>query len=279
MTVAGHPTGEDLSRLVDGELAGAERTALEEHLGGCSACRASFDALAQADTALRRSARTSAAARRVPERGAGCLPEGTLVALAHGALDPSAAEHAELHLARCDACLVAAGEAIALRRALATASAVAVPEALKSRVASRWTPAEEKKTAAGVVVRLVRGALELVERTLGEGILGIEPLAVATPVVRGTNGSPLSFVIRAPGAEIRATLVPDGDVVALTLALRDLDGRGLAGQRVALRRQRRAIFSARTDETGELSTPNLERGVYEVSCPGIATDFRLDLRS
>ncbi|MEW6273294.1 MAG: zf-HC2 domain-containing protein [Thermodesulfobacteriota bacterium] len=273
----GCPEGETLSRLLDGELSAADRAAVEGHLPGCSTCSGEIAALRGAVDAGRRLAHARVLERRALERRDGCLPDGTLVALAHGTLPGPAAESAELHLAGCDPCLQAAADAIALQRTLAAAAAAEVPEALTRRVASRWAP--RRQQPASVVVRLVRGALELVERHLGAGVVAVEPLAVAVPVVRGTNGTPLSFVIRAPGAEIRATLVPDGDVVALTLALRDAEGRALAGQRVALRRQRRAIFSARTDEAGELATPNLERGVYEVSCPGIATDFRLDLRS
>jgi hypothetical protein len=47
---------------------------------------------------------------------------------------------------------------------------------------------------------------------------------------------------------------------------------------VHLRRQGRALYSARTDADGTLRLPGIERGVYEVACPGLATAFRLDLR-
>jgi hypothetical protein len=53
----------------------------------------------------------------------------------------------------------------------------------------------------------------------------------------------------------------------------------LPGQRVSLRQHTRAIFSARTDAAGEVRPPRLEPGVYEVTCPGIRTAFRLDLRA
>jgi hypothetical protein len=39
------------------------------------------------------------------------------------------------------------------------------------------------------------------------------------------------------------------------------------------------VFAAHTDEAGQIALPALERGVYEVSCPGVAAAFRLDLRS
>jgi hypothetical protein len=52
----------------------------------------------------------------------------------------------------------------------------------------------------------------------------------------------------------------------------------LGGQRVFLRRHGRSIYSARTDAMGALTMPGMKPGVYEVSCPGIGTSFRLDLR-
>jgi hypothetical protein len=72
--------------------------------------------------------------------------------------------------------------------------------------------------------------------------------------------------------------VPAGDAVGLVLALEEASGQRLADQRIFLRHHGRSIFSARTDAEGILRTPRLERGVYEVSCPGIGTSFRLDLR-
>jgi len=66
--------------------------------------------------------------------------------------------------------------------------------------------------------------------------------------------------------------------IGLVLALEEASGERLADQRIFLRQRGRPIFSARTDAEGVLRTPGLERGVYEVSCPGISTSFRLDLR-
>jgi anti-sigma factor RsiW len=273
------PEPETLSRLLDGELDPGSLREVERHLPGCAACEAEVASLAEARELARRAVRARGRAAILATPGDGCLSHGLLAELAHGALATAAAERAEAHLASCDACLRAAAEAIAIVRTLASAAPATVPEALRRRVASRWAPTADERAPAGVVVRLVRGVLELLESRLGGGVTAIEPLAAAAAPLRGAAGAAVSFVIRAPGAEIRATLVPDGDSVGLTLALRDAEGRALAGQRIALRRQRRAIFSARTDDAGELAMPQLEPAVYEVSCPGIATDFRLDLRS
>ena len=57
------------------------------------------------------------------------------------------------------------------------------------------------------------------------------------------------------------------------------EGVPLPAQRVSLQRHGRAVFSARTDDDGQIALPALERGVYEVSCPGVSAAFRLDLRS
>jgi hypothetical protein len=120
-----------------------------------------------------------------------------------------------------------------------------------------------------------------VGRHLVPPILGVEEFLLPAPAVRAPDQADgLGFVIRGPAAHIRATLVPAGEAVDLTLTV--LDGTSaevLAGVRVSLRQHGRTIFSARTDDAGVLRLPQLIPGVYEVACPGIHTIFRLDLRT
>ena len=91
-------------------------------------------------------------------------------------------------------------------------------------------------------------------------------VAVAAPIVQASAGS------------IEATVVPDGDSVHLDLLLRDLNDVALGGERIFLRQKGRSLFSARTNEAGEIHLPRIDPGVYEVACTGIDTSFRLDLR-
>ena len=88
----------------------------------------------------------------------------------------------------------------------------------------------------------------------------------------------LSFELHAAEATITTTITPAGDGVGLTVRIRDEDGGALADQRVFLRRHGRSLYSARTDADGLLRMPGVERGVYEVACPGVGATFRLDLR-
>ena len=109
-----------------------------------------------------------------------------------------------------------------------------------------------------------------------------DPLAaVIGGIVTDLNasGGGNSVVARAEGTRIRTTVVPSGDAVSVTMVLADAAGAPLPSQRVSLQRHGRAVFSAHTDDAGLIALPSLERGVYEVSCPGVAAAFRLDLRS
>jgi anti-sigma factor RsiW len=268
-----------LSQLVDQELPAAEAADVRAHVARCSACR---DRLGRLDGA-------SAAGRILAGRvsrpspgpsGDGCLGPEDLAAWAERTLPDVAFEAVETHLRACDACLAGALDAAQTMTRLEATPALPVPETLKARVASRWSTAEAEVEPGGVVLRLARAGLALVERHVVAPLLEVEVWALPAPAVRAeADATALGFRIRAPRAEIRATVVPEGGGVTVRLALLDDAERALGGQRVSLRRHGRAMYAARTDADGTVELPRLDPGVYEVSCPEIDTAFRLDLRT
>jgi hypothetical protein len=185
----------------------------------------------------------------------------------------------EAHLERCDTCL---DEAVGMSRMMARLDAgpiSPVPDALRARVASRWAAAPSGPSLTALVIRVARTGLALLERHVAAPVLEIEELVAPVPAVReGERHETVSFNIRAPEAQIRATVFADGAGVGLTLTLLGRADDALGGQRVYLRQHGRSIYSARTDAAGGLTMPRMKPGVYEISCPGIGTSFRLDLR-
>jgi anti-sigma factor RsiW len=267
-----------LSQLLDGELPPAETAAVRAHVDACTACPTRLGRLERALEGVREAASAPRADALPADALPGCLSPEVVAGWVTRTLPAREARGAETHLERCSRCLdevLAAAHMMAVMDALPSRP---VPATLKARVASRWGDAAEP-SPAGLVLRLTRAGLALVERHVVAPLLDIELLGVPAPAVRaGAGTDALSFHIRAAEAEIQATVVPAGETVALTLTLLR-DGTPLVGQRVSLRKHARAIYSARTDAAGEVRPPRLEPGVYEVSCPGIHTAFRLDLRA
>jgi len=264
-----------LSQLLDDELAPAEAARTRAHVATCAACGERLAGLERASALGRRLAGAADGPAAPP--GGGCPGAEDLAGWAERRLPAAVFQAVETHLRDCDACLV---EAVAAVRATlpAPAPALAVPESLKARVASRWS-APEAAGRGGLVLRLVRAGVQLVDRHVVAPLLDVEAWAVPAPAVRaGEDRSALGFRIRAARAEIRASVVPEGDGVGVRLTLLDDRERALVAQRVVLRRHGRAMYSARTDAAGTVQLPRLEPGVYEVACPEIETDFRLDLR-
>jgi anti-sigma factor RsiW len=268
-----------LSQLLDGELDPADAAAVRSHVDDCAACRGRLERLEQAIDAGR-AAMTEGrplAPRRAP--GARCLAPDQLAGWAAGALPPGDLGVVEAHLEGCDACVDEAIGMVRLMTRLDAGPTLAVPPALGARVASRWDAAPPDASLTALVIRVARAGMELIERHVVAPVMDVEELALAAPAVRArTKAQAAGFRIRAAEAEILATVVPEGAAVGLTLTLLGNGEEALPGQRVFLRRHGRSIFSARTDAAGELRMPRMDPGVYEVSCPGIGTTFRLDLR-
>lgn len=263
---------ETLSLLHDAEIDAAAGAAARAHLERCTDCRARAARLA----------RVAAAAAEAPSpppgpRGAACLSPSAIAGWAARALDAPARRSADAHLETCTACLADVLDAGRLLRRLDAAPAIAPPAALVARVASRWgAPAPSLTT---LVLGLGRRAVTLVERHLVAPLADLDASPLPAPALRSDDApAALQFTLRAPAVAIDVSAVPLGDAVALTLALRDAAGATLAGQRTFLRHHGRPMYSARTDADGHVRLPRIERGVYEVSCPGIGVAFRLDLR-
>ncbi len=270
-----------LSQLLDGEPSPTEAARLRMHVDACAGCRDRLARLEHATAAAGAALAThepapwGARAAWAPD----CLSPERIAGWAARALAADDRRDADAHLARCDVCL---DDAVAAARMVATLDAqpgAPVPEALRARVASRWGAVPASTSLTALVIRVARAGVALLERHVVAPILDVEEVRLPAPAVRaGESADPVSFRIRAPEAQICATIMPEGTAVGLRLSLLGSDDLALAGQRVFLRRHGRSIYSARTDATGELRLPRIEPGLYEVSCPGIGTSFRLDLR-
>lgn len=269
-----------LSQLLDAELKPDEAREVEAHTRDCAECRARSARMARAQLLASRALARDAIRRGETSApsGAECLSPNQLSIWLDPASPPKERGALNQHLESCDACLT---EVLAARRVLARLDAgrsLAVPAVLRDRVASRW-PTPARPTLSNFVVHITRAGAALVERHVRAPLLDVLDLPAPEPALRaGVVTSPLQFQISAPAADIRATVLPADDAVVVTLLLTGKTGQALPDQRVSVRRHARSIFSARTDQRGELRLPSLERGVYEVSCPGIQTEFRLDLR-
>jgi anti-sigma factor RsiW len=277
------PEGLVLSQLHDDEIAADEKAAIHAHLEICQACKVAVAEFAQTHRAGL-SALESNASRFVLRRSTECLSSEELTGYVDRVLPAEDTRRAEAHVASCDACLREATEIAQLAHRVAAGAVAPVPDAIRRRVAALWpeeAPADDASLVR-LVVRIAKGAVSLLERHLVPPVLAIEELSTPMPATRTKEperADAVRFVIHAPKARIRATLLPEGEAIQLALTLIGLTNENLPGQRVFVRQHGRSMFSARTDAAGELRTPRLEPGVYEVSCPGIRTAFRLDLRS
>jgi len=270
-----------LSQLVDGELPPSDAAALQAHVDGCGRCGAAIERLRQATDAARASLHAGPGHREASggAAGAGCVQPERLAGWASRALAADEMRAVEAHLGECDGCLV---DALAMSRVTARLDAgptLAVPSTLRERVASRWASAPVEESLTALVVRVARAGVALVERHVVAPILDVEALPLAAAMRTAETADGIAFRIRAPQAEIRGTIVTTDGAVGLTLTLLGTADDALGGQRVSLRRHGRTIYSARTDAAGALEMPRIDPGVYEVSCPGIGTSFRLDLRA
>jgi hypothetical protein len=269
-----------LSQLADGALKDDEARSLAAHAAACEPCNRWLER-----TRHMREALSEAAAPGRWLHGAlrtDACPSTSAVAGLHDPEVPSAEREAVAnHLEACDACLAEALGATRLMARLDATPPLPVPAALRARVAQSWpAPAATKTRLSELVVRVTQAGAKLIESHLLAPLRELVEMPMPVPAMRrAATAEALCFRLTAPAATITATVVPAGEAVALTLLIEDYTGGPLAGQRVFLRHHGRSIYSARTDATGSIGLPNLERGVYEVSCPGIGTSFRLDLRA
>lgn len=265
-----------LSQLLDGELDANDPTAA--HVTTCAACASRLARIRDAERVAAAEPRRAPAPETVPS--AGCLTPADVVAWLDPTASPRERGPMNAHLDACDHCL---GEALAAARTMArldTGPSHPVSDVLRARVASRWPSPAAPRSLTALAVAVTRSGVRLIERHVVAPFRDLVEFAPVAVAVRATaDVGTLAFELRADEARIRTTVVPSGDAVAVTMVLADAAGAPLAAQRVSLQRHGRAVFSAHTDEAGQIALPALERGVYEVSCPGVAAAFRLDLRA
>lgn len=264
-----------LSQLADGELASS--APVRVHVDACPTCTGRLARVRDAETTARAAARRAPASDGAPSPS--CLSPSALVVW----LDPTASERERRpmsgHLEGCDRCL---GEALAAARIMArleTGPARPASDVLRVRVTSRWQAATAPRSLTELVVSASRAGVRLLDRHLVAPFRDLAELAPAAALRASADVATLHFELRADRTHIRTTVVPVGDAVGVTMIFADAAGAPLPAQRVSLQRHGRAVFSARTDDAGQIALPALERGVYEVSCPGVAAAFRLDLRA
>ena len=268
-----------LSQLSDDELPAAEAAALAGHVADCASCRGWLERSQRALAAL-----SDAAARgsgsRILSRTSDCPAPSSVAGWRDPTLPAVARAAMSRHLEACDACLADTLAASRLLARLDATPAHPVPAALRAQVGASWTQrGATEPSLSEIVVRVTRAGAKLLESHLLAPLRELVELPMPLPALRSSvPAEALYFCLHASAATITATVVPAGDGVGLTLVIEDSTGGVLAGQRVFVRRHGRSIFSARTDASGALRMPSLEPAVHEVSCPGIGTSFRLDLR-
>jgi hypothetical protein len=266
-----------LSRLLDADLDPPEAAAIRLHVDGCPSCRPRLDALERVTAVARVAMAVDPGAAGAPP-DTDCVAPDRLAGWAARALPPDELRSVELHLETCATCLDRAREMACWMTKLDAGPTLAVPAALEERVASRWAAAPPDESFTALVLGIARAGVTLLERHVVAPVIAIDELPAAATVRAGEPTETFSFRIRAPEAQIRATVFSEGGALGLTLTLLGNHEDALGGQRVFLRRHGRSIYSARTDAAGALTMPRMKPGVYEVSCPGIGTSFRLDLR-
>jgi predicted anti-sigma-YlaC factor YlaD len=273
-----------LSQFLDHELKAGEEKTISRHLEDCSECRALVRRIGQAEEVVRTELTRSSARLFLEAPSQECLSPAMVAAYVQRVLSAAEGARVEGHLQACDGCLNEVMEAFHMSSSLSSAKRKPVPIMLKARVASLWKspPAKEKTVASfsRLVIQIAQKGLELLEQHLVPPLLDVQEILVPVPAYRGEEGpSALDLKINTEQTEIRATVVREGEGVALKMTFLGTGQEALAGQRVFLRQHGRSIFSARTDREGVLRTPHLEPGVYEITCSGINANFQLELRS
>jgi hypothetical protein len=181
----------------------------------------------------------------------------------------------EQHLRTCDACLYEAKETSRILVFLASPQEGPVPASLKAQVASGWNKVSVEEPSLALprlVIELTERGLRLIESYLTPPLLGVEELK---PEFRSSE---LRLRLHAEDAELGVFAVPEEDGITVTLTLTGPERAALADRRIFVRQHGRAIFSAQTNQQGQLRLPPLEPGSYEVSCHEVLTTFQLELR-
>ncbi|MBI3302966.1 MAG: zf-HC2 domain-containing protein [Deltaproteobacteria bacterium] len=271
-----------LSQFLDHELGEEETKKIGQHLETCPECQAQVGRIERAEGIVRAQLARSSAQLSLRAPAQECPSPEMVSAYVQHVLSAEDEGRVEKHLQTCDVCLNEVKEAFRHFSSLTSPKRKPVPTALKARIAALWEspPAKEQAVSfSRLVIQIAKRGLKLLEQHLVPPLLDVQEMLVPVPAYRAEEGpAVLNFRINAGQAAISATAVQEGNGVALRLTFLGTGQETLAGQRVFLRQQGRSIFSARTDDEGELRLPHLEPGLYEVTCPGIPAVFHLELR-
>lgn len=265
-----------LSQFLDRELETAEESRIARHLEQCPTCQTQVEQILHTDRLARAQVPVLQPSPSSLTFSSACPPFEKVTAYMQGSLTAQEERAIEQHLQGCEACFQQAKEAAQVLTFLASAQRPPIPISLKTRVATQW---EVFVSLPRLVIQMTVEGLRLIERSLVPPLLEVrEVLTPLSAFRRGERSSALTLRLQAGEAEIDVLAIPESDGVAVRLTLFDSERTALADRRVFIRQQGRAIFSAQTDERGELHVPRLAPGEYEVSCHEIHTSFQFELR-
>jgi anti-sigma factor RsiW len=277
------PDFSSLSQFFDRELEPEEQQKIGYHIATCPTCHPLLARLEHVEELMRKKSTTLSSGPNLESTAQECLSPELVSAYMQQELPLADGARVESHLQQCDMCLSEVREAFQIVTALTSAKRELVPAVLKARVAALWQETEKQEEAASfsrLVIQATKRGLQLLEQHLTFPFLEMQQMFVPMPVYRAEDGpSALRLNLTTGQATIRVTAVQEGRGAALKLTFFDAKQEAIAGQRIFLRQQGRAIFSAKTDEEGVLRTPHLEPGTYEVACFGMNTNFQLELRA
>jgi anti-sigma factor RsiW len=263
-----------LSQFLDHELEEGEAHHLAHHLTHCPDCQARVERLRRADGLIR--TQPLAASLASPRLSPACPPLEKVVVYMQGSLAAPEEQQIEQHLQHCETCFLEAKEAARAFTFLSSTPLPPVPTSVKTQVARQW---ETPVSIPRLVIQITLEGLRLIEKYLVPPLLDVQQvLPPLSAFRRGEPSSVLTFRLQAGEAEMNVLAIAENDGVAVKLTLFDPEHTALTDRRVFIRQQGRAIFSAQTDERGELHVPRLEPGEYEVSCHEVHTTFQLELR-
>lgn len=265
-----------LSQFLDHELAAPEESRIARHLTQCPLCQEQVERLLHAEQLARAQVPGWRPSLFSLTPSASCPPLEKVAIYMQGSLSMDEELRIEQHLQSCEACFQQAKEAARVVTFLSSSQTPPIPASLKTPIATQW---ESFAPLPRLVIQMTREGLRLLESYVVAPLLNVqEVLAPLSAFRRGERSSALSLKLQAGEAEIDVLAIPENNGVAVRLTLFDPEHTALADRRVFIRQQGKAIFSAQTNDRGELHVPRLEPGEYEVSCHEIHTTFQLELR-
>lgn len=270
-----------LSQVLDHEALGQEEQGVTQHLATCAICRTLMAGLQRVTEQGRTVLAQLPPPSSLAAHASACLSPEVIAAYVQRMLPQEDVTTTEEHLHTCNLCFHEVQSAFRAASFLSAPAKKTVPATLKAQVASLWQPAkaeEQNASLSRVVIRLAEKGLQLLEQHLVAPFFNLQEVLTPVPTYRSEAvPTRLDFALSAEQLSISLTVVPDSNGIAVTLTLFDTQQQRLAGQRVFLNQQGKAILSKKTDQQGVLRVPHLDPGLYEITCPGKAAAFEVEL--